>query len=193
MRRLALALLTGMLAIGAARAGSVDVDFNPKADFKHYDTWAWIPGHDQGHRGVLADATMRERVEHALTVRLKTAGLLPALADEKPDLYVRYQGDIGNGKEVTTSLGSLLYYNWADPAAATLQFTEQAAALIVDLVDTKTTTLAWRLYIHDTYDGPNDPPNKLALSLDKGFSKYPPSAAEVARKARAMEKSSGAK
>ena len=85
MRRLALALLTGMLAIGAARAGSVDVDFNPKADFKHYDTWAWIPGHDQGHRGVLADATMRERVEHALTVRLKTAGLLPALADEKPD------------------------------------------------------------------------------------------------------------
>ena len=193
MRRLALALVTGMLVTGAARAGSVDVDFSPKADFKHYNTWAWIPGHDQGLRGVLADATMRERVERALTVRLKTAGLLPVTGDEKPDLYVRYQGDTGSGKEVTTSLGSLLHYNWADPAAATLRFTEQAAALIVDLVDTKTTTLAWRLYIHDTYDGPNDPPNKLALSLDKGFSKYPPSAAEVARKARAMEKSSGAK
>ena len=187
MRKLALTLATGLLAIGAAYAGSVDVDFSPKADFKHYNTWAWIPGHDQGHRGVLADATMRERVERALTVRLKTAGLLPVTGDEKPDLYVRYQGDIGEGKEVTTSLGSLLHYNWADPAAATLQFMEQAAALIVDLVDTKTTTLAWRLYIHDTYGGPNDPPNKLARSLDKGFEKYPPTAAEVARKARAME------
>jgi len=193
MRRLVVALATGMLVVGAARAGSVDVDFSPKADFKHYNTWAWIPGNDEGHRGVLADPTMRERVQHAIAVRLKTAGLLPVTGDEKPDLYVRYQGDTGSGKEVTTSLGSLLYYNWADPAAATLQFTEQAAALIVDLVDVKTTTLAWRLYIHETYGGPNDPPDKLARSLDKGFEKYPPTAAEVARKARAMEKASGAK
>jgi len=193
MRRFALMLVTAILAAGLAHAGGVDVDFNPRADFKHYNTWAWIPGCDQGHRGVLADPTMRERVQHAIAVRLKTAGLLPVTGDEKPDLYVRYQGDVGEGKEITTSAGSLLMYNWSDPAAATLQFTEQTAALIVDLVDVKTTTLAWRLYIHETYNGPNDSSDKLARSLDKGFEKYPPSAAEVARKARAMEKSSGAK
>jgi len=188
MRRFALALVIGMLAVGAVRAGSVDVDFNPKADFKHYDTWAFIPGHDQGHHGVLADATMRQRVEHALAVRLKTAGLLPATADEKPDLFVRYQGDIGTGKEITTSLGSLYAYDWEDPAYATLQFTQQTAALIVDLIDTSTNALAWRLYIHEVYGGPNDPPDKLAQSLDKGFEKYPPSASEIAKKARALEK-----
>ena len=189
MRGVALAVAIGMLASGASLAKGVDVDFSPSADFKHYNTWAWLPGHDQDHRGVLADATMRERVEHALAVRLKTAGLLPATGDQKPDLYVRYQGDIGSGKEVQTSLGSLLYYNWADPAAATLQFTEQAASLIVDLVDVKTTTLAWRLYLHDTFRGPNDPPDKLVRLLDKGFDKYPPTASEIAKKARAMEKS----
>ena len=193
MRRMTLMLAIGVLAIGAAHAGAVDVDFNPKADFKHYNTWAWIPGCDQGHRGVLADPTMRERVQHAIAVRLKTAGLLPVTGDEKPDLYVRYQGDIGEGQEITTSAGSLLMYNWSDPAAATLQFTAQTAALIVDLVDVKTTSLAWRLYIHETYNGPNDSSDKLARSLDKGFEKYPPSAAEVSRKARAMEKASGAK
>jgi Domain of unknown function (DUF4136) len=193
MRRLAATIAIVACAAGVARAGAVDVDFSPKADFKHYNTWAWIPGNDEGHRGVLADPTMRERVKHAIAVRLKTAGLLPVAEDQKPDLYVRYQGDIGEGKEITTSAGSLLMYNWSDPAAATLQFTAQTAALIVDLVDVKTTTLAWRLYIHDTYNGPNDPPDKLARALDKGFEKYPPSAAEVARKARAMEKASGAK
>jgi len=193
MRRIALMLATAILAIGAAHAGAVDVDFNPKADFKHYNTWEWIPGCDQGHRGVLADPTMRERVQHAIAVRLKTAGLVPVTGDEKPDLYVRYQGDIGQGQEITTSAGSLLMYNWSDPAAATLQFTAQTAALIVDLVDVKTTSLAWRLYIHETYNGPNDSSDKLARSLDKGFEKYPPSAAEVSRKARAMEKASGAK
>jgi hypothetical protein len=187
------ALVLGALAAGVAHAGGVNVDFNPKADFKHYDTWAWIPGCDQGHRGVLADPTMRERVQHAIAVRLKTAGLLPVTGDQTPDLYVRYQGDIGDGKEITTSAGSLLMYNWSDPAAATLQFTEQAASLIVDLVDVKTTSLAWRLYINETFNGPNDSPDKLGRSLDKGFEKYPPSAAEVARKLRAMEKGSKAK
>jgi len=193
MRRLVLAVVTGMLAAGTAHAGAIDVDFSPTADFKHYNTWAFIPGSDQGHRGVLSDPTMRERVQRALAVRLKTAGLLPVTGDQKPDLYVRYQGDIGDGKEIQTSLGALFDYNWTDPAAATLQFTEQAASLIVDLVDVKTNALAWRLYIHESYHGPNDPPDKLARSLDKGFEKYPPTAAEVARKARAMEKASKAK
>jgi hypothetical protein len=193
MRRLAVILAIVAFATRAVHAGAFDVDFSPKGDFKHYNTWDWIPGCDEGHRGVLADPTMRERVKHAIAVRLKTAGLLPVTGDAKPDLYVRYQGDIGSGKEITTSAGSLLMYNWSDPAAATLQFTQQTMALIVDLVDVKTTTLAWRLYVHDTFNGPNDSPDKLARILDKGFEKYPPTAAEVARKARAMEKATGAK
>ena len=191
MRRAVLALAIGILAAGAARAGQITVNFNPKADFKHYNTWAWIPDRDQGHNGVLADATMRARVERAIAVRLKTVGLLPVTGDAKPDLLVRYLGDIGSGKEITTSLGSVMHF--ADPEYATLQFTQQDATLMVDLIDASKNILAWRLYVNESIQGPSDESDKFAKAMDKGFAKYPPSAAEVARKAKELEKASGAK
>jgi len=191
MRRLALALLTGMLAAGAARAGSIDVDFNPKAEFERYRTWAWIPDRDKGHHGVLADQTMRDRVEKALDIRLREAGLRAAKSDEKPDLLVSYRGDIGQGKTGSTNLGGLSSLD--NPMYTSIQFTEQTATLMVDLVDAATNALAWRLYIDQTIKGPSDPPDKLARALDKGFAKYPPSASAIAKKARALGKSSGAK
>jgi hypothetical protein len=136
---------------------------------------------------VLADATMRERVEKALTIRLREAGLKPATADQKPDLYVTYRGDLGSGQDVRTSQGG--WRAWDNPVYSTIQFTEQTATLMVDLVDVSTNALAWRLYIDQTIKGPNDPPDKLSRALDKGFAQYPPSASAIAKKARALEKS----
>ena len=191
MRRLALAFLMGPLFAGAVSAKSVAVDFNPKAEFNRYQTWAWLPDHDKGQRGVLADATMRERVEKALSIRLREAGLTPAGADAKPDLFVTYRGDTGMGKEISSSLGGLSSMD--NPYYTTIQFTEQTATLMVDLVDATTKTLAWRLYIDQTIKGPNDPPDKLSRALDKGFAQYPPTASEIAKKARTLEKSSSAR
>ena len=188
MRRFAVAVMTGILAVGALRAGSVDVDFNPKAEFKRYRTWAWMPGREEGQRGVLADATMRERVEAAVAKRLRTAGLLPAKPDEKPDLLVTYRGDRGEGKRIQTSQGGLSSLD--NPLYSTVDFIEQTATLMVDLIDASTNALAWRLYVDQTIQGPNDPPDKLQRGLDRGFAKYPPSAAEIAKKAKAIEKGS---
>ena len=191
MRTLPMAFLTAMLAVGAVRAGGVEVDFNPKADFDRYRTWAFMPGLDQGQRGVLADATMRARVQKALAIRLGDAGLHAAAPDAKPDLLVTYRGDTGTGKEVATSMGG--YRSWDDPEHMTIKFTEQTATLMVDLVDAATNSLAWRLYIDQTMKGPTDPPDKLQRALDKGFAKYPPSASAIAKKARQLEKGSGSK
>lgn len=189
MRSPVLAIAIGLLAVGSVRAaGQITVNFNPKGDFKHYNTWAWAPDRGEGHHGVLADPTMRERVEHAISVRLKTAGLVPTAADRKPDLLVRYQGDVGDGKEITTSLGAIM--NLDDPMYATLHFTQQDATLMVDLIDASNNLLVWRLYVDETIAGPNDESDKFAKALDKGFAKYPPSAAEVERKAKEIEKAS---
>jgi hypothetical protein len=186
MRRLAVAVLTGLLAAGTARAGAVEVDFNPKAEFQRYTTWAWLPDRDKGRHGVLADATMRERVEKQIAIRLREAGLTPAAPDAKPDLFVNYRGDLGTGKEVQTSQGGLSSID--NPYYTTIQFTEQTATLMIDLVDAASNALAWRLYIDQTIKGPNDPSDKFAKALDKGFAKYPPSASAIAKKARAQEK-----
>jgi hypothetical protein len=58
LKRLTIALAAGMLAVGFVRGGSVKVDFNPKAEFERYRTWAWAPERDEEHHGVLADATL---------------------------------------------------------------------------------------------------------------------------------------
>jgi hypothetical protein len=187
MRRLAVAVLTGALIAGSARAGAVEVDFNPKAEFARYRTWAWIPDRDKGHHGVLMDETMRARVEQALGIRLREAGLRAAAADETPDLLVAYRGDMGQGKSGSTNLGGLS--SWDNPAYMTIKFTEQTATLMVDLVDAKTNSLAWRLYLDQTIKGPSDPPDKLSKALDKGFAKYPPSASAIAKKTKQLENS----
>jgi hypothetical protein len=186
MRRLAVALLAGLLVTGSVWAGAVEVDFNPKADFARYRTWAWIPDRDKGHHGVLMDATMQARVEQALGIRLREAGLRAAAADEKPDLLVAYRGDIGQGKSGSSNLGGLS--SWDNPAYMTINFTEQTATLMVDLVDAGTNALAWRLYIDQTVKGPTDSPDKLSKALDKGFAKYPPSASAIAKKTKQLEK-----
>lgn len=191
MRPFVLALAIGILAAGSVRAGSIDVDFNPNVEFEKYRTWGWVPDRDKGHHGVLADLTMRERVEKALAIRLREAGLTEAGPDATPDVLVRYQGDVGQGKSGTSSVSAGYY--WTDPAYASVQFTEQNATLIVDLVDGASKALAWRLYIHHSYGGPSDPPNRMRDALDKGFAKYPPSASERAKKAKKIAKASGAK
>ncbi len=172
--------------VTAAVAGSPDVDFNPKADFDHYRTWGWLPDREKGLRGVLADATMRQRVEKALSNHLRETGLVPAPANETPDLFVGYRGDLGAGQEVSTSIGGLRSLD--NPVYSTIHFREQTATLMVDLVDAKTESLAWRLYIDQTIKGPTDPPDKMAKALAKGFAKYPPTASEIARKAKQLEK-----
>ncbi len=81
-----------------------------------------------------------------------------------------------------------------DNAAYTsIEFTEQTATLMVDLVDTSTN--AWRGACTSTRrsKGSIGSSDKLAKALDKGFAKYPPSASAIAKKARALEKSSGSR
>ena len=181
-------LIAATLCAGVVVAGGVSVDFNPKADFQSYKTWAFLPEREKGLRGVLADATMRERVEAALSIRMREAGLVAAAPEAKPDLYVSYRGDTAQGKDVSSNLGGLS--SWDNPLYTSVHFTEQTATLMVDLVDTSTNALAWRLYIDEVVRGPNDPPDKLSKALDKGFAKYPPKASEIARKAKALEKGS---
>jgi len=186
MRPLALLLAAGFLATVPAHAGKIDVDFNPKADFDHYKTWAWVPDRDKGHHGVLVDATMRGRVEKAIGKKLTQAGLHEAGAGEKADLLVRYRGDTGQGESGSSNIGGL--HSFDNPVYTSVAFTEQTANLMVDLIDNGTQALAWRLYIDQKVKGPTDPPDKLQRALDKGFAKYPPSASEIAKKARQIEK-----
>jgi hypothetical protein len=191
MRRLAVVLALVMLGAFPARAGSVDVDFNPKAEFERYKTWGWAPDSEEKRRGVLADATMRERVEKHIAGCLLERGLTPAGTGETPDVLVRYMGDTGTGKTANTT--NAFYSDPWTPAYRTVQVQEQAATMVVDLIDASANALAWRLYVNQTMRNPNDSPDKFWRALEKGLAKYPPSESERAKKAREVEKRSQAK
>ena len=107
---------------------------------------------------------------------------------ETPDLLVAYRGDKGTGKSGYSNIGGMSSFD--NPAYSSVPFTEQSANLMVDLLDAGTKTLAWRLYIDQSIQGPNDPPDKMQKALAKGFEKYPPSASAIAKKAKALEKES---
>lgn len=187
MRHLVLLLTAALLSVGPAVAkNSIKTDFNPNAEFERYKTWAFAPDIEKTQTGVLRNAPTRDRVEKALAKRMSVAGFREVAAGEKPDVLVRYQGDIGSGGTVVTSNGAITHM--VEPEYATLQFTEQIATLIVDLVDNGTNTLAWRLYIDQVFGGPNDPPDKLSKALEKGFAKYPPTKSARAKKAKEAAK-----
>ena len=191
MRNMVAVPAMALLAFCAAHAGSVEVEFDPRAEVERFETWAWAPDREAGRTGVLADATMRERVERALAGCLEEAGLRAAGPDETAHVLVRYGGGVGMGKTVTLSEG--FYFDGLAPAYRTLRFDEQVATVIVDLIDASTKSLVWRLYVKEKIGGPNDPPDKLQRAVGKGFSKYPPSESARARKAREIEKAERAR
>jgi hypothetical protein len=187
MRRTAVALALAMLAAGAVRAATIEVDFNPKAEFERYKTWAWGPDRDQKRYGFLADATGKERVEKFLAGCLQERGLRPAGQGESPDLLVSYQGDTGQGKTVTATENGTYY---GVPSYMTLQITEQGATIIVDLVDASKSALAWRMYVNEKLKTSTDTPAKFWQAFAKGMEKYPPSESARAKKAKQIEKQS---
>ena len=180
-------LAVAALCAGVVLAGGVNVDFNPKADFASLQD---LGAFTRIARKAFAACSPTRPCASVSRRRSRSAcgkrGSSPQPPDAKPDLYVSYRGDTAQGKDVSSNLGGLS--SWDNPLYTSVHFTEQTATLMVDLVDASTNALAWRLYIDEVVRGPNDPPDKLSKALDKGFAKYPPTASEIARKAKAIEK-----
>ena len=188
-----------LLAAAPAHAGKIKTDFNPKADFDAYRTWDWVEGHDVGHRGVLAGKAARELVESALTSDLERVGLRRVAAGEKPDLVVRYVGEVSDAAKGTTSgyLGGYEPYimgEWSQGFQTALNVSEKSATMMVDLIDPDTKMLVWRAFIEQKYGSTaSQIGSPVAEAVRKAFEDYPPSESARARKLKEWEKREKAK
>ena len=159
MKRLLLALLVVTVTASQAWAGKIETDFNPRLDFSSFTTWDWIPDRDQGHRGILAGKPAREMVETAVARELEHVGLRKATAGETPDLLVRYFGDIAEAASGTSTTSPYMISPftdgyWAPAFQSATRFSQKSAALMIDLIEGKEKSLAWRAYIEQKYGSP---------------------------------------
>jgi hypothetical protein len=166
--RVVLATLAVALLPALALAQDVNTDFDPKAPFATFKTYAWTKGEP-------AQNPLNEtRVHDGVGQRLKAAGLKEVAAD--PDVYVATHVMTQEKKQLyATGFGGP--YRWGGGMGTASVETYVVGMLVVDMYDGKTKQLVWRGTATDTMsDKPEKNAQKISKAIEKMFKKYPPEA-----------------
>jgi hypothetical protein len=186
MSAVMVALLLCVLLAPSLPAKTV-VDFDPKIDFSKYKTWTYIGGVEHLVMLQLNPDLITDNVHQALQRELGQRGLREVKANENPDLAVRYWANSSSQLNVAGSVGWGMYAPYLNDHWGFLYnqinvTTSRDGALVIDLLDTHTKALTWRMYV--TMKILNPDPEKIWKQADadiaKAFKSYPPSPKEVA-------------
>lgn len=169
MRTIALLCMGGLmlLARGAA-AQDVNYDYDQRANFSAYRTYAWAGGPNP------ADDLNHARIVAAVDRQLTAKGLTPVDRTKKPDLLVVYRVGLHQDLEING------YDNrWMGPAGgpswARLERVP-VGTLAIGILDAKTRSLVWRASASGDLN-PNDSPEKWDKKINKAaqkmFKHYP--------------------
>lgn len=174
-----IAVVLGALFFALPSQAKVVVDFDPNLDFSKYKTYAFIGGVENLVAIQLNPDLIENRMHHSVARELDKRGLREVKPEENPDLVVRYwansstQMDVavaGNWGPYSAYVGG--YWGFLfDTVSATSQ---REGALIVDLIDPKAKSLAWRLYLIRKIANPDKEWKKADEEISKAFESYPP-------------------
>lgn len=176
---LLLSLLLTLAATAPALAKS-DVDFDPNLDFSKYKTFAFIGGVENLVMLPVNPDLISNRVHRAVTREMTAKGLREVQANQNPDLVVRYWAStsrqvnlavMGNWGAYGPYVGS--YWGWMYDTMSASSVNE--GTLIVDLIDSHRTALAWRLYLSRKLSNADKDWKKADEDFAKAFESYPPS------------------
>jgi hypothetical protein len=179
------ALRTSALVLALALAGcssmKVRTEFDPKAAFPAYKTYAWItvpPGEEQATP--IRNPTVRGRVVYALDREMGKKGLVQAKEGAEPDFLVFVIGWSQSRVEVSTygySYGGAYVYGAYGPGVVVpvSDVREYAdGTLILDFIDAKTKKLFWRGTATDTVGSADALQASIDDAARKLMASYPP-------------------
>jgi hypothetical protein len=166
MKSLCLAALVA-LAPCALEAQTVKIDFDKKADFSKYKTFAWSESQEPA-----VNLANHVRITGAIEAELVAHGFAKAESG-RPDLKVRYVGKVEEklrGSSYTT--GS----NWQPNDLRTMVDIKKVkeGTLIVELYDRATRLLVWRSVATDTPASPDQIEQQIQDFVKKSFADFPP-------------------
>lgn len=184
-------LLSAFLFAVPLRAKTA-VDFDPNLDYSKYKTYAFIGGIENLVSLLVNPDSIDIRLHHSVSRELQKHGLREVNPGDHPDLVVRYWGNAsaqvdvavtGNWGPYGAYVGGYWGYLYNDVSASS----QKEGALVIDLIDPKTKSLAWRLYLVRKISEPEKVWKKVDEELAKAFDGYPPSdaAKEDKKKERA--------
>ena len=139
----------------------VQVDWDRKADFGEYQTYAWEKGTDAPAK------ISHQRLVKAIEDQLGVRGIFKD--EQEPDLFVIYH--VAGKDEFQLAGGGRR--DWSDSGAIEVQSFTQGT-LVVDLVDAKENRLIWRGVASDTVSRePRKNATIIQRAVRKLFEKFP--------------------
>jgi len=189
-----LALLSGLAFSASAKT---TIDFDPTIDFSKFKTFAYIGGVENLVAIQMNPDLINIRFHHMVVHELEKKGLHEVNPGQNPDLIVRYwanpetQVDVavmGNWGPYSPYIGG----DWAYVYNAVASTSRHLGTLILDLIDPKTKTLVWRVYLVRKMSDPDKDPKKAEDEFTDSFKGFPPSEKdkEEKRQERARESQS---
>jgi hypothetical protein len=185
-------VMLGALSFALPLQAKVVVDFDPNLDFSRYNTYAFIGGVENLVAIQLNPELIENRMHHSVSRALDKRGLREVRPEDKPDLVVRYWAISSTPVDVAVAgnWGPYRAYvggDWSFLFEGVSASSKKEGALIIDLIDPKAKSLAWRLYLIRKLTNPDKEWKRADEEISKGFEGYPPSdkAKEDKKKERA--------
>jgi hypothetical protein len=170
--RLAAGLVLALLACSAAMPQDVNTNAMPGVSFSKFHTYKWVTVEGATYPNQILDT----QIKNSIDAQLSSKGLTKVDGD-KADLYVAYQGSIGQEKQWNAyGMGGGL--RWGGGMATAQSTTISIGTLVLDMYDPTTKQLVWTGRVTKTLD-PGANQSKKQKNLDKAMQKllknFPPS------------------
>jgi len=185
MHRRSFEFLLGVVMLGALcfappLQAKVVVDFDPNLDFSKFKTYAFIGGVENLVAIQLNPDLIENRMHHSVSRELDKRGLHEVRPGENPDLVVRYWANSSSQVDVAVA------GNWGQYAAYIDGYwgflfnsvgvpNPKESNMIIDLIDPKAKSLAWRFYLICKLSNPDKDWKRADEEISKAFENYPPS------------------
>ncbi|HSA91579.1 MAG TPA: DUF4136 domain-containing protein [Terriglobales bacterium] len=169
-RKRTIAVLMTLLLAGAAFGQQTSVDYDHKADFSRYKTYAWAQGHP------VQDPFNHQRIVTAIDAQLAAKGWKRIEPGQKPDAIVLYRAAAAERKQANVwGTGYGPAWRLGGGSARVDVDTIQVGQLVVDIMDAASRKLIWRGRASDTLsDKPEKNEKKINKAAEKLFKKFPP-------------------
>lgn len=188
-----IAVMLGALSFALPLQAKVVVDFDPNLDFSRYKSYAFIGGVENLVAIQLNPDLIENRMHHSVSRELDKRGLREVRPEDKPDLVVRYWANSSTQVDVAVAgnwgpYGAYVGGYWGFLFDSVSASSKKEGALIIDVIDPKAKSLAWRLYLIRKITNPDKEWKKADEEISRGFESYPPSnqAKEDKKKERAQ-------